>query len=319
MSEFQEAAGLQPQQSVTQHFSRPSSTKWQGRMCPGAFSEEPDMLLNKLSFSWFLRLQRLWSHYWTIWRSDGMEGVLWRAKNILVSIWVRFWMRFAGLNRCGRIATRLAVWGAPPYRARRYFASLYPHGYVAPSATIYHTDVRLGEHVFIGDRVVFFQAAHGGRVELGDRVSVFGDVNFETGQGGSITIGAGSRVHRGCNLIAYLAPIQIGCDVGMAQNCTFHSYNHGIAPGEPISQQPLQTKGPIVIDDHAWLGIGVIVLSGVRIGKGAVIGAGAVVTNDIPDGAIAVGSPARVVKMRSDIVGAEALHLEDQMRDNARE
>ena len=53
-------------------------------------------------------------------------------------------------------------------------------------------------------------------------------------------------------------------------------------------------------------------LSGVRIGKGAVIGAGAVVTDDIPDGAIAVGAPARVVKMRSEVVGAESLHLKDK-------
>jgi acetyltransferase-like isoleucine patch superfamily enzyme len=49
------------------------------------------------------------------------------------------------------------------------------------------------------------------------------------------------------------------------------------------------------------LGFGVIVLSGVRIGKGAVIGAGSVVTQDIPDNAIACGNPARVVKMRSDL------------------
>ena len=45
-----------------------------------------------------------------------------------------------------------------------------------------------------------------------------------------------------------------------------------------------------------------IVLSGVRIGKGAVIGAGSVVTNDVPDGAIAVGIPASIIKMRSDLV-----------------
>ena len=50
--------------------------------------------------------------------------------------------------------------------------------------------------------------------------------------------------------------------------------------------------------DDAWLGYGVIVLDGVRIGKGAVVGAGSVVTEDIPDGGIAVGVPARVVKMR---------------------
>jgi acetyltransferase-like isoleucine patch superfamily enzyme len=63
----------------------------------------------------------------------------------------------------------------------------------------------------------------------------------------------------------------------------------------------LQSKGSIVIGDEAWLGFGVIVLGGVRIGEGAVIGAGSVVTQDVPDGAIAMGVPARVVKMRSDL------------------
>lgn len=68
-----------------------------------------------------------------------------------------------------------------------------------------------------------------------------------------------------------------------------------------MSKQPLETKGGIEIGDGAWLGYGVIVLSGVRIGESAVIGAGSVVTRDIPAGAIAVGSPARVVKMRSEL------------------
>ena len=54
------------------------------------------------------------------------------------------------------------------------------------------------------------------------------------------------------------------------------------------------------MDDYAWLGVGVIVLSGVRIGKGAVVGAGSVVTRDIPDGGVAVGVPARVIKMRDE-------------------
>ena len=58
--------------------------------------------------------------------------------------------------------------------------------------------------------------------------------------------------------------------------------------------------GDIVVGDDAWLGYGVIVLDGVHIGKGAVVGAGSVVTNNIPDGGIAVGMPARVVKMRED-------------------
>jgi len=74
---------------------------------------------------------------------------------------------------------------------------------------------------------------------------------------------------------------------------------HGIVAGKPIKKQPLQTKGGILIDDDALLSVGVIVLDGVRIGKGAVIGAGSVVTTNIPDNAVAVGVPARVIKIRN--------------------
>jgi acetyltransferase-like isoleucine patch superfamily enzyme len=87
----------------------------------------------------------------------------------------------------------------------------------------------------------------------------------------------------------------------ISPNCALYSYNHGIEPDKPIRKQPLETKGGIVIDDDAWLGFGVIVLDGVRIGKGAVIGAGSVVTHDVPDNAIAAGVPARVVKMRDEL------------------
>ena len=82
--------------------------------------------------------------------------------------------------------------------------------------------------------------------------------------------------------------------------CAFFCYDHGINAGEPIRKQPLITKGSIIIEDGAWLGYGVIVLSGVRIGKGAVVGAGSVVTSDIPDEGIAGGVPAKIIKMRSN-------------------
>jgi acetyltransferase-like isoleucine patch superfamily enzyme len=68
-----------------------------------------------------------------------------------------------------------------------------------------------------------------------------------------------------------------------------------------IGQQPLTTKGDIRVGDNAWIGFGVIILSGVRIGKNAVVGAGSTVTHDIPDNAIAVGNPARVIKMRAEL------------------
>ncbi|MFN7965638.1 MAG: acyltransferase [Acidobacteriota bacterium] len=57
---------------------------------------------------------------------------------------------------------------------------------------------------------------------------------------------------------------------------------------------------PIVIGADVWLGARVIVLKGVRIGDGAVVGAGSVVTKDLPSGCIAVGNPARVLRVRAD-------------------
>jgi acetyltransferase-like isoleucine patch superfamily enzyme len=68
--------------------------------------------------------------------------------------------------------------------------------------------------------------------------------------------------------------------------------------GIAVRDQPLVSKGGIVIGDDAWLGYGVIVLDGARIGRDAVIGAGSVVTGEIPNGAIAAGSPAKVLKLR---------------------
>jgi acetyltransferase-like isoleucine patch superfamily enzyme len=159
----------------------------------------------------------------------------------------------------------------------------------------------LGRHIFIGDRVVLYQARGGGALQIGDQASIFRDCILETGLGGELIIGPGSAIHPRCQVNAYYSSILIGGGVMIAPNCALYSYDHGVLPGEPISQQPLQTKGNISIGDGAWLGVGVIVLSGVRIGTGAVIGAGSVVTQDIPDDAIAVGSPARVIRMRKDL------------------
>ena len=220
----------------------------------------------------------------------------------LASVWVRFWMRYSGSGPCGRMATRLATWLAPPYKGRCYLARLSPHGYTAPSAVVPRRDLRCGANVFIGEHVIIYRAhKNAGPVELGDRVHLHRDIIIEIGSGGSFTVGPDTHIQPRCQFSAYAAAIQIGRDVEIAPYCAFYPYDHGFAPAELIRKQPLQTRGDIVIGDDAWLGVGVIVLSGVRIGKGAVIGAGSVVTHDIPAGAIAAGVPARVVKMRADL------------------
>lgn len=239
--------------------------------------------------------QVIWTRVRQTWQLGGVKSIASRA-------WSRFWMQFAGLGYFGRIATHLATWFAPPYKQRRYLARYNAKGYIAPNAIIHHNNLQLGANVFIGDRVTIFQSENGDSVELGDRVHIHQDTCIETGKGGSLKIGADTHVQLRCQFSAYKGSIQIGRGVQIAPNCAFYPYDRGMAPGEPISKQPLQTKGSITIGDEAWLGFGVIVLDGVRIGKGAVVGAGAVVTSDVPDGAIAVGVPARAINTRSNLV-----------------
>src|SRR5437660_12882054 len=88
-------------------------------------------------------------------------------------IWVRSWIRCAGIPGVGRLAMRLASWWCPPYRGRVMLAGMHRRGYIAPSATLHHTALRLGDHIFIGDRVLIYQAdADSGPVDLVTRVRV---------------------------------------------------------------------------------------------------------------------------------------------------
>jgi maltose O-acetyltransferase len=60
--------------------------------------------------------------------------------------------------------------------------------------------------------------------------------------------------------------------------------------------QGLEVAKPVVIEDNAWIGGAAILLPGVRIGRNAVVGAGAVVTRDVPADTVVVGNPARVIR-----------------------
>lgn len=213
-------------------------------------------------------------------------------------VWPRLWMPLAGRGPLGRLAMRLAAIGAPPYKARLYLARTTSRPYIASTAQIYHDALHLGRQVFIGDRVIVFQGGGGGPIELGDRVNVWGDSMLETGEGGQIRVGAETRINRGVHVVSYVSPIYIGRDVGLGANSLLYSFNHGARLGIPYIEQPLVTKGPIVIEDRVWIGMGSIILSGVHIGKGAIVAAGSVVTDDVPENAVVAGVPARVVKAR---------------------
>ena len=94
--------------------------------------------------------------------------------------------------------------------------------------------------------------------------------------------------------------VTIGDNVMMGPDCMMFTSNHGMSSIDiPMCQQRSSQPEPIIIGNDVWIGARVIVLPGVNIGDGAVIGAGAVVTGNIPPYAVAVGNPAKVVRVRT--------------------
>lgn len=221
-----------------------------------------------------------------------------RISNKILRRWQRFWMRFAGTNKLGRLCYGLAALFSPPHYAREQLAYIRNKGYISAKATIFHRELILGKCIFIDDDCMIYQNQDGKHVTLGDTVRVYRNSIIETGQGASLTIGENSSIHPRCQLNAYLANIEIGKNVMIAANCALYSYNHGNDISTPIHTQPITAKGPIVIEDDAWIGAGAIILSGVRIGTGAIVGAGAVVTRDVPNYGIVAGNPAKLIKLR---------------------
>ncbi len=222
-----------------------------------------------------------------------MNRIAWQSR------WRRNALRLAKIPGFRRLGHRLAGMGLSPYYSGRVVLSRYlSEGYVSLRARISHDALKLGRHCFVGDGVLFFQDPGGDVVALGDEVHLHENSTYLTADGGSIHIGSGTHVQPRCQFSAVKGRISIGERCEIAPQCAFYPYDHGMAAGEPIQQQPLTSRGGIEICDDAWLGFGVIVLDGVRVGKGAVVAAGAVVTSDVPDNAIAGGVPAKVIGQR---------------------
>jgi maltose O-acetyltransferase len=133
---------------------------------------------------------------------------------------------------------------------------------------------------------------------LRELLGAFGEGSYVTpplrcDYGTNIAIGARTFVNFGA-IILDCAAVTIGDDVQIATAVQLLTATHPLAAAKRRAQW--ESAQPITIGDGAWLGGGVIVCPGVGIGAEAVIGAGSVVTRDIPAGVLAVGNPCRVVR-----------------------
>lgn len=115
-----------------------------------------------------------------------------------------------------------------------------------------------------------------------------------------ISAGRGLRLGAHCKLWAGPAHgrIVLGDDVLFGPEVMITAANYRFNEGHPVTEQAMD-EADVVIGNDVWLGTRVMVLPGVTIGDGAIIGAGSVVTKDVPAMSIAVGIPARVVGQRS--------------------
>lgn len=110
---------------------------------------------------------------------------------------------------------------------------------------------------------------------------------------GEITIGNHTRVGLGNTIIG---PVMIGNNVILAQNVVISALNHNFEDVlTTINQQGVKTD-QIIIENNVWIGANCTILAGVHIGEHVVVGAGSVVTKDIPPCCVVVGNPARIVK-----------------------
>ena len=130
------------------------------------------------------------------------------------------------------------------------------------------------------------------------------DVNIERNAVFSRRVTLGDHSGIGVNAKIY-GECHIGRYVMMGEDVTIITRNHAFSRTDiPMMHQGFGEDQPVTIDDDVWIGDRVLILPGVHVGRGSIIGAGAVVTKDIPPYVIAGGNPARIIRKRSEDIRA---------------
>lgn len=140
--------------------------------------------------------------------------------------------------------------------------------------------------VVIREKVVLSNVEFLGSAKIEPYCRLFGDP--------SLVIGENFYMNAHCHI---LGEVTIGRDVMIGPKAVIWGRDHGISLGTPMILQK-HHREKINIEDDVWIGANAVVLKGVNIGKGAVIGAGSVVTKHVPGNAIVAGSPAKVIRLR---------------------
>jgi galactoside O-acetyltransferase len=155
--------------------------------------------------------------------------------------------------------------------------------------------LRVGKNLIIGERVSFICPQN---IKIGDFTSI-GNNSFFCAVGGYIYVGNQVAFNQGVHINASVCgEIRIGKMCLFGPNVIVRTANHQFSDPEKYIRDQGHKCANVTIEDDVWIGANAVILPGVRIGKGAVIGAGSIVVVDIPSMGIAVGVPAKVIKYR---------------------
>lgn len=162
--------------------------------------------------------------------------------------------------------------------AQRHTDAIFEYNHTPPSEQERRAALLIAALGSVGERAVLlppFHAAYGSNVHIGD--DFYGNVN-----------------------VTFIddVDIRIGDGVMIAPSVTLATTGHPVHPERRVDFA--RFSEPIAIEDKVWIGSNVVVLPGVRIGYGSVIGAGGVVSRDIPPMVVAVGAPCRVLRPITD-------------------
>ncbi|MEM9924948.1 MAG: acyltransferase [Cyanobacteria bacterium P01_D01_bin.50] len=193
-----------------------------------------------------------------------------------------------------------------------------------------------GEDCNIGNKVIIKSPLN--KIFLGDRVFVedYSTLECSSDDSTAIHIGERSIIRTFARLSSARGKIKIGSDcsvnpytilfangdliignwVRIATHVVINPGNHLYDDIDtPIDLQPSTYKG-VIIEDDVWIGAGVIILQGCKIGKGSVIGAGTVLTKSVEPYSVVVGVPGRVIKKRGETTQDELISLTNKTGDN---
>ncbi|QLD12388.1 acyltransferase [Microbacterium oleivorans] len=149
-----------------------------------------------------------------------------------------------------------------------------------------HPTWSIGEGCFVSS----LAALDADALALGDRSYIAAGAYLT----GTLRIGADCSINPST---VVRGDVVFGDGVRMGAHSSVLGFNHSMEPGTPVFRQPLTSRG-IRVGDDVWIGSHVVVLDGVSVGDSAVLAAGAVVTKDVPAGAIVGGNPARLLRWR---------------------